>query len=163
MAKKRRRHLAEFKFQIALEALEGSKTMSQTSSEHSLHSNVIRSWKQKLLESGPSVFARNGERKQREQEAQEAELYEQIGRLKMELEWGKKLPASVREKRRMVDGQHATLSIRRRCELLGLNRASFYYQAASESALNQHLMRLIDEQFQCTPFYGWPKMTAHLR
>ena len=63
----------------------------------------------------------------------------------------------------MVDGQHATLSIRRQCELLGLNRASFYYQATSESALNQRLIRLIDEQFQCTPFYGWPKMTAHLR
>ena len=87
MAKKRRRHSAEFKFRIALEALEGSKTMSQMSSEHALHSNVIRSWKQKLLEGGPSVFARNGERKQREQEVPEAELYEQSGRLKMELKW----------------------------------------------------------------------------
>ena len=51
---------------------------------------LIRSWKRQLLEDGPSVFASNGERKQREQEAQEAELYEQIGRLKMELEWLKK-------------------------------------------------------------------------
>ena len=87
MAKKRRRHSAEFKLRVALEALEGSKTMSQMSSEHALHSNVIRSWKQKLLEGGPSVFARNGERKQREQEVPEAEPYEQSGRLKMELEW----------------------------------------------------------------------------
>ena len=63
----------------------------------------------------------------------------------------------------MVDNQLATLSVRRQCELLGLNRASFYYQAASESALNLHLMRLIDEQFLRAPFYGWPKMTAHLR
>lgn len=44
-----------------------------------------------MLEDGPSVFASNGERKQREQEVQEAELYEQIGRLKMELEWLKKV------------------------------------------------------------------------
>ncbi len=50
MAKKRRRHSAEFKFRIALEAPEGSKTMSQMSSEHALHPNVIRSWKQLLLE-----------------------------------------------------------------------------------------------------------------
>ena len=60
----------------------------------------------------------------------------------------------------MVDSQHATLSVRRQCELLGGNRASFYFQAASESALNLDLMRLIDEQFLRTPFYGWPKMTA---
>ena len=87
MVKKRRRHTAAYKFRVALEALEGSKTISQLSSEHEIHANLIRAWKRQLLEDGPSVFARNGERKQREQEAQEPELYEQIGRLKMELEW----------------------------------------------------------------------------
>ena len=172
MVKKRRRHSAAYKFRIALEALEGSKTISQLSSEHEIHPNMIRAWKRQLLEDGPSVFASNGERKQREQEAQEAELYEQmaaarplrIGRLKMELEWlKKKLPALVRERRRMVDSQQATLSVRRQCELLGLGRSSFYYQAASESALNLDLMRLIDEQYLRTPFYGWPKMVAFLR
>ena len=87
MVKKRRRHSAAFKFRVALEALEGSKTVSQLSSEHEVHPNIIRTWKRQLLEDGPSVFASGGERKQREQEAQEAELYEQIGRLKTELEW----------------------------------------------------------------------------
>ena len=99
MVKKRRRHSAAYKFRIALEALEGSKTISQLSSEHEIHPNMIRAWKRPMpLEDGPSVFASNGERKQRQQEAQEAELYEQmaaarplrIGRLKMELEWLKK-------------------------------------------------------------------------
>ena len=85
-----RRHSAAYKFRIALEALEGSKTISQLSSEHEIHPNMIRAWKRQLLEDGPSVFASNGERRQREQESQEAELYEQIGRLKMELEWLKK-------------------------------------------------------------------------
>ena len=55
------------------------------------------------------------------------------------------------------------ISIRRQCALLGLNRSSYYYQPAQESALNLHLMRLIDEQYLKTPFYGWPRMTAHLR
>ena len=172
MVKKRRRHSAAYKFRIALEALEGSKTISQLSSEHEIHPNMIRAWKRQLLADGPSVFASNGERQQREQEAQEAELYEQmaaarplrIGRLKRELEWlKKKLPALVRERRRMVDSQQATLSVRRQCELLGLGRSSFYYQAASESALNLDLMRLIDEQYLRTPFYGWRKMVAFLR
>ncbi|MDE0464593.1 MAG: IS3 family transposase [Caldilineaceae bacterium] len=164
MVKKRRRHTAAFKFRVVLEALEGSKTISQLSSEHEIHANQIGAWKRQLLEDGPRVFASNGERKQREQEAQEAELYEQIGRLKMELEWlKKKLPASVSERRRMVDVANPTLSVRRQGELLGLNRSSFYYQAAPESALNLQLMRLIDEQFLRTPFYGWRKMTVYLR
>ena len=66
------------------------KKISQLSSEHEIHPNLIRAWKRQLQEDGPRVFATNGERKQKEQEAQEAELYEQIGRLKMELEWLKK-------------------------------------------------------------------------
>ena len=98
MVKKRRRHTGAYKLRVAPESLEGSKTISQLSSEHEIQANLIRAWKRQLLEDGSSVFARNGERKQREQEAQEAELYEQIGRLKMELEWlKKKLPASVSE------------------------------------------------------------------
>ena len=96
MVKKRRRNSAACKFRIALE---GSKTISQLSREHEIHDNMIRAWKRQLLEDGPRVFATNGERKQREQEAQEAKLYEQmaaarplrIGRLKMELEWRKKV------------------------------------------------------------------------
>jgi putative transposase len=55
------------------------------------------------------------------------------------------------------------LSLRRQCELLGLNRASLYYVPVGESAENLYLMRLIDEQFLRTPFYGWPRMTAYLR
>ena len=87
MVNKRRRHTAAFKFRVALEALEGNKTISQLSSEHKIHGNLIRAWKRQLLEGGPNVFAANGERNQREQEAQQAELHEQIERLKLELEW----------------------------------------------------------------------------
>ena len=63
----------------------------------------------------------------------------------------------------MIDTQHPELSIRRQCDLIGLNRASFYRKPASETALNLHLMRLIDEQYLRTPFYGYPRMTARLR
>ena len=82
MVKKRRRHTAAYKFRVALEALEGSKTISQLSSEHEIHANLMRAWKRQLLEGGPSVFASNGGRRQREQEVQEAEFHAQIGRLK---------------------------------------------------------------------------------
>ena len=63
----------------------------------------------------------------------------------------------------MVETNHPLLSVRRQCELLGLSRSTLYYQPAGESAENLHLMRLIDEQYLRTPFYGWPRMTAYLR
>lgn len=62
----------------------------------------------------------------------------------------------------MIEADSA-ISIRRQCELLGLNRASYYYAPAGETALNLELMRKIDEQYLVTPFYGWLRMTAHLR
>jgi len=63
----------------------------------------------------------------------------------------------------MIDPAHSQLSIRRQCELVGLNRSTFYYTLVQESDLNLRLMRLIDKQYTKTPFYGWPRMTAHLR
>ncbi len=55
MVKNRRRHTAACKFRVALEALEGSKTIIQLSSEHEIHANLIRTWKRQLLEDGPRV------------------------------------------------------------------------------------------------------------
>ena len=63
----------------------------------------------------------------------------------------------------MVDWGHAGLSIRRQCELLGLSRSTLYYRGAAETETNLCLMRLIDEQFLETPFYGVRQMTWHLR
>jgi putative transposase len=62
----------------------------------------------------------------------------------------------------MIEPYHRQLSIRRQCELVDLPRSTLYYQPAGESAFNLHLMRLIDEQYLKTPFYGWPRMTAYL-
>lgn len=75
----------------------------------------------------------------------------------------KKLPDSVEQKRMMIDPTHRALSIRRQCELLGLNRSTFYYQPATETEMNLQLMRLIDEHYTRTPFYSYPRMTACLR
>lgn len=53
--------------------------------------------------------------------------------------------------------------MRRQCELVGLNRSTYYYEPARESELNLTLMRLIDEQYLKTPFYGYPRMTQVLQ
>jgi transposase-like protein len=93
MTKTRRRFSSEFKFRVALEAAKGQQTLGELASKHSLHPNQISQWKRQLLESGADVFSQNSSKEQREQQAVQTELYEQIGRLKMELEWVKKKSA----------------------------------------------------------------------
>src|SRR6476659_4334226 len=74
----------------------------------------------------------------------------------------KKQSANLTEKRSWIERGHPEVSIRRQCELLGLNRASWYLRPAADSAENLALMRLIDEQYLLRPFYGSRRMTAWL-
>lgn len=73
------------------------------------------------------------------------------------------MPASAEARRRLIDREQASPSIRRQCELLGLARSTFYFQPARETEENLLLMRLIDEQYLKTPFYGSRRLTAWLR
>ena len=62
----------------------------------------------------------------------------------------------------MIDPGHPRLSIVRQCKLASISRSSFYYEGKGETALNLELMRLIDEQFMETPYYGSRQMKRHL-
>ena len=90
---KGKRNSAQFKFQFALDAAKGTKTLNELASQYELHPSQISEWKSQLLKEGASVFNTATTRQQKEQEALQADLYEQIGRLKMELEWLKKKAA----------------------------------------------------------------------
>lgn len=90
MPKLRRHHSPEFKFKVALEAVKDQKTVNEIASAFALHPNQVSTWKHALLETGAGVFRPSTRQDQREHVALQAELYEQIGRLKMELEWLKK-------------------------------------------------------------------------
>lgn len=70
---------------------------------------------------------------------------------------------SVARRRDVIEPEHPDLSIVRQCELVSINRSTFYREPAPETALNLTLMRLIDEQFLETPWYGSRQMTRHLR
>lgn len=61
--------------------------------------------------------------------------------------------ASTEQLRVLVEPAHPELSVRQQCELLGLSRSTFYYEAVPESAANLALMRLIDERYLQVPFY----------
>jgi transposase-like protein len=94
MGKQRKRYSAQFKFQVALEAAKETRTLNELASLHGVHPNQIGQWKRLLLENGLEVFNGRGlARRQKVQQARETQLFEQIGRLQMELEWIKKKAA----------------------------------------------------------------------
>ena len=90
MTKKRKRYSSEFKFKVALEALQEQKTLNEIASAHGVHPTQVSAWKKQMREAGPTLFGHQLARQAQAQEKRETELYEQIGRLKMELEWLKK-------------------------------------------------------------------------
>ncbi len=161
--RKRKHHAPEFKAQVVLEACRGDKTISQLATEHGIAAVQISQWKRILLKQVSELFGRTSP--DIDPDELTAPLYQEIGRLKMELDWLKKnLALSVDQKRACIEVNHAVLSVSRQCELLGLNRSSWYYQAhpAQESAENLNIMQLIDQQYTRTPFYGSRKITAWL-
>ena len=93
MTRKRRLLGAKFKAKVALAAVRGDKTISQLSGKYGVHGNQVSSWKRRLLDEAAALFE-DGRKSSKKDEASELELYEQIGRLKMELEWLKKKAAS---------------------------------------------------------------------
>ncbi len=94
MARQKRSYTAAFKAQIALAALKGDSTANELAAKHQIHPTLVSNWKKALLDGAPGVFAEPGGKTARaNDEPEAAELFEQIGRLKMELEWlKKKLP-----------------------------------------------------------------------
>jgi putative transposase len=70
---------------------------------------------------------------------------------------------SVDRRRQLIEPDHSGLSIVRQCELISVSRSTFYREPAPETAMNLTLMRLIDEQFLETPWYGSRQMARHLR
>lgn len=89
MGKKRVRHSGDFKAKVALEALKGLKPVNELASLYQVHPTQISQWKRQVQVGAKELFASaNG--KAKDHEATQAKLYEEVGRLKMELDWIKK-------------------------------------------------------------------------
>ncbi len=86
----RRRHSSEFKARVALEAVKGQKTLNELASEFGVHPVQIAQWKRQLVEASPAAFESGGGRDERAQEQLVAQLYQQIGQLKVEVDWLRK-------------------------------------------------------------------------
>jgi transposase-like protein len=90
MAGKRKQHTAAFKAQVALAALRGDRTINELASHFGVHPTLIHTWKKHLLTEAEAVFATGTNTAAQEAAARQTELYEQLGRLQMELTWLKK-------------------------------------------------------------------------
>jgi transposase-like protein len=90
MAGKRKQHTAAFKAQVALAAIKSDKTVNELAGQFGVHPTLIHGWKKQLLDGADQVFSKGSRTAATDTEADKAELFEQIGRLKMELEWLKK-------------------------------------------------------------------------
>jgi transposase-like protein len=87
MGRKRRTFTDKFKCKAAVEAINGIKTLNELASEYQVHPNQISDWKKQLLSNAPELFASGKKKQARTEEELTAPLYEEIGRLKMDVKW----------------------------------------------------------------------------
>jgi transposase-like protein len=90
----RRRHSNEFKARVALEAVKGQKTLNELATEFGVHPVQIAQWKRQLVEGSPATFEGSESRRRRAQEQLIDQLYQQIGQLKVEVDWLRKKGSS---------------------------------------------------------------------
>ena len=86
----RRRHSAEFKAKVVVEAIKGQRTVNEIAGEYGVHPGQIAQWKRQVLEELPGLFSSKRVKEARNEEELKAGLYQQIGQLKVELDWLKK-------------------------------------------------------------------------
>ncbi len=159
MGKKRKTFSGKEKATIGLEALRERQTLREIAQKYEVHPTQVSAWKKEAQEHLGDLFG--DKRRQQQEDAEPGQLierlYQQIGQLQVELNWLKKKLGSreVNGLRGLIDPGMDGLSLSRQCALLGLSRSSYYYTPpVEESAFNLMRMRLMDERYLKTPFYG---------
>lgn len=90
MPKRRNHYNADFKAKVALAAMKGQHTVNELAASFGVHPNQVLQWKKQALEAMPDAFSARRVREAQDEEALKAQLYQQIGQLKVELDWIKK-------------------------------------------------------------------------
>ena len=90
MKRQRKQYSADLKAKIAIEAVKGQRTIQEIASHYGVHPNQVTQWKKQLLESAAEAFSNGRVRDGETDEQLKAELYQQVGKLQVELDWLKK-------------------------------------------------------------------------
>ena len=96
MQRQRKQYTAAFKARVALEAVKGQRTVQELGSAYGIHPNQITNWKKQLISEAAEIFTRGGVHGNEGVEQEKAELYEQIGKLQVELDWLQKKSGILR-------------------------------------------------------------------
>ena len=95
MANTRKNYNSSFRAKVALAAIRGEQTLSELASKFEVHPAQVAKWKKQLLDAAEEVFEdKRGRKKKKTDDVEHGQLYEQIGRLKVENDWLKKKVAS---------------------------------------------------------------------
>lgn len=86
----RKQHNSGFKAQVALETIKNQQTIAEIASEYGVHPSQVNKWKKQVLDGVPSIFSGNHDKRKHDDKKLQGELYQQIGQLKVELDWLKK-------------------------------------------------------------------------
>jgi putative transposase len=159
-AQKAKQYTAQEKAKVAMEAIKGDLTMSQISSQYGVHATQINRWKREAIEAMVTGFGNKSKTADTSQAELVGPLYQQIGQLTVERDWLKKnlqlLDLAV--KKGLIDMDNPKLSIKLQCELLGLNRSSYYARATGITSDEQKVLNRMDEIFTEHPYYGTRRM-----
>ena len=90
MKRQRKQYSADLKAKIAVEAVKGQRTIQEIASHYGIHPNQVSQWKKQLLEGASEVFSHGRDQAGEADEQMKAELYQQVGKLQVELDWLKK-------------------------------------------------------------------------
>ena len=96
MARQRKQYTGAFKAKLALDAIKGQRTIQELATAHGVHPNQITTWKKQLLASAEDIFSGARERREVSDEQEKDELYRQVGKLQVELDWLQKKSGILR-------------------------------------------------------------------
>ena len=163
MKQMRKKHSQAFKAKVALAALKGDHTIAELASRFEVHPSQIHGWKKALVEGAPKLFETGQGQTEKDNQALTAQFYQQIGQLKVELDFCHGGRGYSGARRLEMIRHHPDLSLACQCALLGISRSSLYYQPTHAKVKDLELMTLMDRQYLKTPFYGSRRMSVWLR
>jgi len=164
MSKKAKQYSATEKTKIVLETIKAEMTIAQISSKYGVHPTQIQAWKKRGIENLVNGFQIKPQSKDPDNQDLIKQLYEQIGQLSVERDWLKKnlhcLDLEIRKN--MVDKDSHNLTIARQCDLLLINKSTYYYKPKGLTQKDLAIMQVIDEIYTEHPYFGARRMSKQL-